>query len=262
MTKELRRWTMDRVKCGLDNINSMTKYPSILTYHKMADKGRLLNEVKVPFDSQAIVTEKINGVNARIIMYPNGFYMVGSRDELLYARGDLLKNRQLGIVDAMEEAVDQIVPGNDLMVYYFEVYGGGTTKASKQYTGWERVGYRLFDIAVFPDSDDIVDMSVERIASWRDNGGQTFLNDTVLAQVSFCSGLELTPRLGVMDVPVELTDTYEWMKKVIPNTLASLDEGAKRRPEGVVIRTPDRSRIAKLRFEDYERTMRMHDGKS
>lgn len=246
------------MELNLDRINSMTKYPSILTYHKMVDKGKLSNEVRVPFDSPAIVTEKINGVNARVIMYPNGFYMVGSRDEFLYARGDLLRNMQHGIVDSLKEAVRRIVPGNDLMVYYFEVYGGNTTKASKQYTGHERMGCRLFDVAIFRDYDDILDMPIERIASWREGGGQTFLGENMLTQVGFCADLDITPRLGLMEVPVDLVEAHEWMKTIIPNTLASLDGSAKGRPEGVVIRTPDRSRIAKLRFEDYERTMRMH----
>jgi hypothetical protein len=39
------------------------------------------------------------------------------------------------------------------------------------------------------------------------------------------------------------------------HTRAGLDRAAGR-PEGLVVRNKDRSKIAKLRFEDYERTLR------
>lgn len=72
----------------------MTKYPSILTYHKLGEKGKLLDEVQVPFDQPAILAEKIDGVNSRIIIFPDGLYIIGSREELLYAKGDLIGNPQ------------------------------------------------------------------------------------------------------------------------------------------------------------------------
>ena len=35
-----------------------------------------------------------------------------------------------------------------------------------------------------------------------------------------------------------------------------LVEGTSKRPEGIVMRTGDRKRIAKIRFEDYQRALR------
>jgi ATP-dependent RNA circularization protein (DNA/RNA ligase family) len=54
----------------LNKINSVTKYPRIETYHKIGERGRLMDEVQVDFsDQKVILTEKVDGVNGRIIIY-------------------------------------------------------------------------------------------------------------------------------------------------------------------------------------------------
>ena len=240
----------------LREINSMTKYPSILTYHKRGDRGKLLDEVLVPFDGPAILTEKIDGVNGRIIMFPDGLYIIGSREELLYGKGDLVGNLQLGIVDALKPIAERLIPSGVLTVYFFEVYGGTVTKNSKQYTGNKLVGARLFDVATVQNHDKILDMPIEKIAAWRDNGGQTFYNESSLVGLSYRMSLALTPRLGVFDIPTDFRHTYDWIGYVITTTRAALDNSALGRSECIVIRTADRSKIAKIRVEDYERTFR------
>jgi len=240
------------IKVDLNKLNSMTKYPSILTYHKMGERGKLVNEVQVPFDSPAILTEKIDGVNGRIIVMPDGLYIIGSREELLYAKGDMIGNPQLGIVDALKPIAERIKPSSILTVYYFEVYGGNVTKNSKQYTGSKTVGHRLFDIVAIPEWKEILEMPVERIATWRDNGGQTFYGEAQLLD----SGFQLTPRINLGHPPIDVKETHDWLKSMIHITNAALDGGALGRPEGIVARLSDRSIIAKLRFEDYERTLR------
>ena len=73
---------------------------------------------------------------------------------------------------------------------------------------------------------------------------------------------ELTPRIGfdqkiLLDLPISLNNTYDWLNRMLSEgTFAKLDAGGVGRAEGVVVRTPDRSKIAKIRFEDYERTFR------
>jgi hypothetical protein len=169
---------------------------------------------------------------------------------LLYAKGDLIGNPQLGIVDALKPIAERISPDYGVViVYYFEVYGGKTTKNSKQYTGSGAVGVRLFDVAMILNSDEILDLPIEKIAAWRDNGGQNFYDESMLQKL----GLPLTPRVGIEKVPVGRTETHEWLKSKISVTRAELDDGAGYRPEGLVIRLEDRSKIAKIRFEDYER---------
>ncbi len=70
----------------------MTKYPSIPTYHALDPRnGGLLDET-VPFTGTVLATEKVDGTNARIVQLPDGGYLLGSREELLYAKGDLIGN--------------------------------------------------------------------------------------------------------------------------------------------------------------------------
>ena len=256
----------------LNKINSMTKYPSILTYHKLGEKGRLLDEVQVEFDCPVIVTEKIDGVNARIILFPDGFYIIGSREELLYGKGDLIGNPQLGIVDELKPVAEALVPSDNLRVYYFEVYGGNVTKGSKQYTSEKKVGHLLFDVVEIDPYKfkELCDLPIEQISAWRENGGQDFLSDeelrNTLLDVPVEVLFELTPRIGfdqkiLLDLPISLNNTYDWLNRMLSEgTFAKLDAGGVGRAEGVVVRTPDRSKIAKIRFEDYERTLRWMKG--
>src|SRR5205807_4449122 len=132
----------------LTALNSLTKYPSISTYHTLdSANGGLLDET-VPFTGAVIGTEKVDGTNSRIISLPDGNYLLGSREELLYAKGDLIGNPAQGVVAALREFADVLAPVTDdvIRVHYVELYGGKVTAASKQYTGSHTVGYRLFDV--------------------------------------------------------------------------------------------------------------------
>lgn len=94
--------------CDLSKLNSMTKYPSIPTYHTLGEKGALLEET-VPFEGEIVLTEKVDGTNSRIILLPDGTFILGSREELLFAKGDLIGNPALGIVEALK-AVASTLP--------------------------------------------------------------------------------------------------------------------------------------------------------
>ncbi|MEA5605522.1 RNA ligase family protein [Nostoc sp. UHCC 0252] len=240
--------------CDLNKLNSMTKYPSIPTYHSLGDKGRLLDKF-VSFDREVILTEKVDGTNSRIIMLPDGNYILGSKEELLFAKGDLIGNPALGIVNALHNVADLLPqPEHNINVVYLELYGGKVTAASKQYTAQQNVGWRLFDVAVITDITMLFTKSVQQLALWRDNGGQTFLDEDQLKKASIDFGFELTPRLATVEaLPVSIEETYEFLKALLPKTLLALDEGAGGRGEGIVARTFSRSTIAKIRFEDYER---------
>jgi hypothetical protein len=58
------------------------------------------------------------------------------------------------------------------------------------------------------------------------------------------------------EIPRGIPQTHAWLKQIIPASKATLDENGIGRPEGVVVREADRSAIAKIRFEDYERHAR------
>lgn len=56
----------------LQRLNSLTKYPSIPTYHTLDPKDGCLVAEAVRFDGDVIATEKIDGTNARLICLPDG----------------------------------------------------------------------------------------------------------------------------------------------------------------------------------------------
>jgi hypothetical protein len=49
---------------------------------------------------------------------------------------------------------------------------------------------------------------------------------------------------------------HKFLTATLPGTLAALDEDAGGRAEGIVLRSEDRSVIAKARFQDYERALK------
>jgi len=61
------------------------------------------------------------------------------------------------------------------------------------------------------------------------------------------------PLEDVESLPTSIEAAYEWLK-AFAQTRVDLG-GGRGSAEGVVVRTADRKAIAKLRFEDYERTL-------
>jgi hypothetical protein len=247
----------------LRKLNSATQYPSIKTYHAIGERGRLLELANVDFDGELpMVTEKIDGVNARIIISPLGEeIIVGSRTELLHYVGDVIYNPAEGIVETLfpygrQAGTSYPCNTSNIMVVFGEVYGATvSTPGRKQYTSTGKTGFRVFDVAIIPPT--ILDSSVEQIAAWRDHGGQTF-EDTldIDAVIALSPGWQRVPSLAPYAwLPMSVESTYNWLKYTISASQARLDPEAPGQPEGVIVRTRDRSRIAKIRFEDYERTL-------
>jgi hypothetical protein len=241
-------------------LNSATKYPSIPTYHALDPKNGSLLEQPTIFESDVVLTEKVDGTNGRIVLLPDGDYFIGSREELLYAKGDRIGNPALGIVDALKPLAERLKPRDEhrqILVFFLEVYGHKVGGAAKQYTTDGNIGYRLFDIACL--LPDVLDWPREQISSWREGGGQRFCAEATLQRAAEAEGIALTPRLATLpadDLPATVEAAHEWLRVTLPNTLVALDEAAGGRPEGIVLRTTDRSVIAKARFQDYERTLK------
>src|SRR5690606_39361502 len=104
---------------------------------------------------------------------------------------------------------------------------------------------------------DVLAWPRPRISAWREDGGQAFLPEDELVAAAEKEGFERVPRLGSIDaaeLPAGIAGMQEFLAELLPATRAALDDGAGGRPEGVVLRTPDRSAIAKARFQDYRRT--------
>ncbi|GAA1805500.1 hypothetical protein GCM10009682_29160 [Luedemannella flava] len=245
-------------------LNSLTKYPSIPTYHSLDPATGSLRDEAIAFSGQVIGTEKVDGTNARIISLPGGMYLLGSREELLYAKGDLIGNPALGIVAELRAVAERLAPvdSDAIRVHYLEVYGGKVTAASKHYTGDKQVGHRLFDVVMLADYEALLGRQPAELSAWRESGGQTFLCEDALAATADRDGLVLTPRLFTVDageLPTDLDKTRQFLAEHLPRTFSALDDGGLGQPEGIVLRTVDRATIAKARFQDYDRTLRRRE---
>lgn len=254
----------------LKKINSLTKYPSILTYHQLGERGRL-NDVLTESRGFAelddvFVYEKVDGENSRIILLKNDDnevdYLIGSREELLYAKGDRIGNPYGNIAEFLkplaEKVIADILPEGDwaLTVIYQESYGG-KTKASKNYSDRKTQGYRVFD--VFSLNKDklyrLLELSQEKIAVWRDHGNQPFYDEIEKKRFIESIDLQSAPLETIKgsEFPTSLESTYSYLKR-FENTQVGIDASGK--SEGIIVRTTDRKQIRKIRFEDYERTFR------
>lgn len=242
----------------LEVLNSATKYPSIPTYHALGERGALVEQATA-FTGEVLLTEKVDGTNSRICRLPGGDWFIGSREELLTARGDRVHNPALGIVAALRELADglKVEDTGQIAVFYLETYGGRIGGQARQYSGQGLVGYRMFDLAFV--SPEVLGWDRARISAWRENGGQSFADETTLASAASLAGIELTPRLASLEadtLPTTLEQTHTWLRETLPATLVGLDAAALGRAEGIVLRTTDRAVIAKARFQDYERTLK------
>jgi len=244
-------------KYGKRKLNTLTKYPSILTLHKIGDKGRLTEELTTQIDSDETyyATEKIDGTNVRIITYGNEM-ILGSREFLLYHSDDLFYDPAQGIVEYLYDTIQ--FRNNFLTVVYGEMYGGKVSSNSKQY-GTEKNGFRIFDIALFKDLS-ILESPLEEISTWREletpegmRYGQPFVD---IQKLKSQVGYELAPSIEFKIGDTSAGAIYDAMRSALPHTKVALTESALLRPEGLVVRNEDRSKIFKLRFEDYERTFR------
>lgn len=241
-------------------LNSATKYPSIPTYHRLDPRNGGLLEEPVPFTGDVLLTEKVDGTNGRIVLLPDGDYFIGSREELLHAKGDRVHNPALGIVDELRPLADRLRADGEqarITVLYLEVYGRKIGGAAKQYTGGNGVGHRLFDVAFLRPED--LDRGLEQISSWRDSGGQEFGDEAALLRIAASEAVPLVPRLETVPgdrLPGTVEDMAALLAERLPATRVALDDGAGGDPEGIVLRTTDRSVIAKARFQDYARTLK------
>ncbi|WP_433216813.1 RNA ligase family protein [Dactylosporangium sp. CS-047395] len=241
-------------------VNSLTKYPSIPTYHELDPRNGGLLESATAFPGEVIATEKVDGTNSRLVLLPDGNYLIGSREELLLARGDLIGNPSQGIVEQLRPVADRLIAGHTggVHVYFLELYGGKVGGAAKQYTtDPAHFGWRLFDVMLLNDWEEALTWPQAQISAWREAAGQPYATEEQLTTLAAEAGLDLTPRLFRTDaLPETIADMQALLAERLPATLVALDERAGGRAEGIVFRSPDRKVIAKARFQDYARTLK------
>lgn len=268
----------------LGTLNSLTKYPSIETYHALGQKGVLKEFVETDFEEGqrddlpplarfvggVEVTEKVDGTNARLIIFPDGLVIVGSREELLYATGDLIHNPTLGIVATLDflgviaAARAQLSAPDRIRVVFGEVYGDGIGAAGKRYSAGRKglTSFRVFDVASVPVEGLV--WSKEEAAAWRQRGGQRYENAAVIQATADHLGAGRVPSLITLDaqeLPRTVESTRSWLAFHAARTRVALAhrEGELVAAEGLVLRGFDvdqRRLLAKIRFEDYDRTLR------
>lgn len=234
--------SFDILQIDLSKLNSMTKYPSILTYHYLGEKGLLQDTVQIPFAGRVVGSEKIDGTNCRLIFCPDESALVGSREDLLWERRDLIGNPAMGIVEAVRAVVrtqfTKLCTVNSINVYFLEVYGKSIGAGARNYTKEGKVGFRLFDVITIENYDELLGLPTEKIALWRDNGGQRFIHADQLCTHASVAGFTAVPALFDIDasaLPREIGDTYDFLMSH-GETRCKLDEAAAGIPEGVVVR--------------------------
>jgi hypothetical protein len=236
----------DPRRVNLQTLNTLTKYPSIPTYHTLNPTNGRLSEPVVTFPDGATVigTEKIDGTNARIVFTPDARYFLGSREELLFYRGDVVGNPAMGIVEALKPLAERLsdspvvsgrLGGERLVVLFLEVFGGKVTANSKQFTGKRAVGFRLFDVATIDGIDTLLALEPSEASTWRDAGGQRFAAYGELERLSGDLDVALVPevfRVGVAGLPRTIEETQEFLTGQISRTFAALDDAAGGQAEG------------------------------
>lgn len=246
---------------GLRALDSATKYPSIPTYHSLDTSRRkapLLDENPISFRGTVWGYEKVDGTNGRIVLLPeNSGWLIGSRDELLTAVGDLVVRDTLSIVTTLSRVAERLTnPRRDeIVTAYLEVYGQ-QGEAAAQYGDRTDSDARLFDVSIVPVA--VLDRDVEAVARWRDHGGQQWLNEHELDDFAERHEVERAPELfGVPStmVPTTVTDMRSFMERYA-TTRAHLN-GRPGRSEGFVLSSTDRRTKAKVRFADYDRTLKL-----
>lgn len=250
-------------------LNTITKYPSILTYHELGKKGTIVEEPTqsnyIPNDDELLeATEKVDGTNTRIVICGKD-YLIGMREDFLYAKGDRIINDKMGVLQTNIDTAERLVNEYDfskdeLFVVYGETYGKGINKGYKNYST-EKLSFRVFDMwkmSIEEVNNLIYNNDLNTLSTWRENYNQPYVEIEELKSLCNKFKLEKTPVLFSTikkELPNSIEDMYEMLSKY-KDTLVNLD-GTKGKSEGFVLRNSNRKYIKKIRFEEYEKTLKI-----
>jgi hypothetical protein len=241
------------IKYGKDKINTLTKYPSILTFHKLGENEILTDSLTTDLSNEKLSgSEKIDGTNVRIISYGNE-YLIGSRLLILQHSEDLYFDPTQGIVEGIHKLVPNIPQFDKFTVIYGEFFGGKTTSNARHY-GKEKNGFRVFDVAVYDDLS-ILEKPLNQISKWRetDTGEGIIYGQRFLSRKTAQSYLPDFSFVPLVDF-VFTNHTHEYilqrLNECIPTTNVALTESATKKAEGIILRNESRTKIVKIRFKD------------
>lgn len=263
-------------------LNSVTKFESIPTLHKLDERGVPRGDAQKPADPETPieVSEKVDGVNTRIIVLQTSLkapvnVFLASREEILFHLGDVSANHSVtGLIDATLDTAERFVNGLTmavgpsipigLAVLYGEAYGhdvAGNKKAGRQYAANAR-GFRAFDLMLMGEQQfAALPKTPEELASWRKKGGQPFVERDRRAIVLDAMNIEPVPAFSNIkagEIPTSVEDVAAWLRNLLAGgSRAVLDPAGEGKAEGLVLRTFDRSWMAKVRVEEYERGVKI-----
>jgi hypothetical protein len=206
----------------LPQLNSLTKYPKIPTFHIRGE--RELTEMIRPISTSfgpVHIKEKYNGASSRIIVWPGEAILIGSHGELLACWGDFLYDAELAIAETLLPLVERIanpimhaIPDNLITVLFGEVYGSKATDAWRNY-GTGEARFRLFDVAAFSPSR--LAEPIESISAWRENAGeQAWYKERDLQDFAAILNIPLAKLLDTVDphaIPTSIQGMYDFLSK-------------------------------------------------
>ena len=254
----------------LHKLNILTKYPSIYTRHSLDNKGQASNDIEVQVKDEDVyyLTEKIDGTNSRIIIFPDNRYVIGSREEFLTADNDLIRNNTLGITTTVLPYAEHIkqyikehqdILHDNIIVIYGETFGGHSHKNGIAYSGdRSRYAFRMFDIQriSIETLNSLLEKDETRIATWREHNNQNWFTFDELELMGSLLKIPTVPfiaKLKGTDIPKEPEKMLDWIKNILPETKEKLDATAKGFAEGIICRTSDRKTILKIRNANYKK---------
>lgn len=248
-------------------LNTITKYPSILTYHELGKKGTVIEELTSQYyecldEEELEGTEKVDGTGSRIIICGQD-YLIGTREEFIYAKGDRIKNDQLNILKNCIPIAERLVNEYNfnktkLFAIYGETYGENIGRNYKNY-GTKESSFKVFDMwsMKIGEVKELLKIDLEKLATWREHGNQPYFKIDKLKEYCKTLKLEKTPVLFTIkkkELPISIEDMYKFLSQ-FKETKVGLDCTGK--SEGFVVRSSDRKYIKKIRFEEYEKTLKI-----
>lgn len=256
-------------KYGMEKLNTMTRYPSILTYHELNKGGvrdALTKPEEFPKSGAIIATEKVDGTNYRIVSTGDDFF-IGSRERFAFAYGDRIctDNTARAVMPDASMLSGELDAWGHLTVVFGEVYGWKIQKPRYNWQDDKSRDFALFDVWQMPldEAEEILAMPIDKISAWREAGKQPWfafnqLDDAI--DEMFADPVPIRKICSVDMLPKGAEEARNWLDQ-FKYSRAVFDEseepnGMYGKAEGVVIRTPDRKWIRKLRFEDYAKGAR------
>jgi len=258
-------------KFTMDQLNGMTKYPSIYPIHLREMKGKkmLMIDKKVHNlrSKDFFITEKIDGTNIRIIIDKKNNVVIGGRNDLLAYSKDILVQNKNNVIDVLNEYLtwsnirelqeSSIFNKIDLLVLYGELFGEGIQKKGKFYG---KKNFRLFAARSFNEEKVNTILRIKR-KNWhflrRQNSFNPFLNFASVNNIAIILEMDYVP---VQDITININklQTIDQVQRLLTQFKDS--QLANTRVEGLVLHSKgDYKHVTegmnfasfKLKFSDY-----------